>query len=672
MIDRMRARRRPIALVASLATLALLAGLPAAARSASPSADAVGAVIEAHRAAIPSLMEEEGIPGLALALVDRDGVLWLEGFGRRGRHDPAPVTPDTAFSVQSLSKLFTATTVMVSAEDGRVDLDAPITRYLPDFTVHSAFEDHPERRITLRMLLSHTAGFTHEAPVGNNFDLAPGTWEEHVRSISDTWLRFPAGSGYAYSNLGIDLAAAILERVYGEAYPVIAQRLVLEPLGMSRSTFDRATIMATADRAQGSYELLSRPPVVVPMMASGGLDSTARDLARFLRFQLGDGALDGRRVLDPARVAEMRTIPPPEAGSSAGYGLGVAITRWRAADNTLLYSHGGGGFGYLSDFWFAPELGLGIAVLTNAGDHAIQGQLALSILGDVAHAPGSPYEQRLRALPQRPSPVEPSSNFRPPAHLSELVAAAGRTPAPDDALRWAADVGSYAEATWGVVFPDGLSDRFTVTDGRPTFETMDEGRRVTHRLTELDAGRFLADDGELLDLAAPVPTWRNIELVRVGEQPTAGQWALVGVAAVAGASWLIALVVRGVRAGRARRREGRLRGARTTRWAIAATLVATLAAVLVLVETALLVVSPGMADSGFLGWLEFPIGLELVWHVPVALLGVTLAAAVAVLLAHARGWWTRSSRIHATGLVVAAAVLVGQLVAWRLVGWDFG
>ena len=140
-------------------------------------------------------MAEQDVPGLAVALVDKDRTLWLEGFGRLDGRGSAPVNADTIFSVQSMSKLFTATAVMQAVAAGRLDLDEPITTYLPGFTVHSAFEEHPERKITLRMLLSHTAGFTHEAPVGNNNELDPGDFDAHVRSISETWLRFPVGTG---------------------------------------------------------------------------------------------------------------------------------------------------------------------------------------------------------------------------------------------------------------------------------------------------------------------------------------------------------------------------------------------------------------------------------------------------------------------------------------------
>ena len=142
--------------------------------------DPAATVVAKYRERIPDLMADQGIPGLAVALVDENRPLWVEGFGHLDGRGSAPVNADTIFSVQSMSKLFTATAVMQAVAAGRLDLDEPITTYLPDFTVHSAFEEHPERKITLRMLLSHTAGFTHEAPVGNNNELDPGDFESHV------------------------------------------------------------------------------------------------------------------------------------------------------------------------------------------------------------------------------------------------------------------------------------------------------------------------------------------------------------------------------------------------------------------------------------------------------------------------------------------------------------
>jgi CubicO group peptidase (beta-lactamase class C family) len=130
-------------------------------------AGGVETVIAHYRNRIPQLMRNQHVPGLAVAVVDRDRVLWQEGFGSTDTDGRTPVTADTAFSVQSMSKVFTATAVLEAVQAGRVGLDTPITTYLPGFTVRSAFEQHPERRITLRMLLSCTAGFTHEAPSGS-------------------------------------------------------------------------------------------------------------------------------------------------------------------------------------------------------------------------------------------------------------------------------------------------------------------------------------------------------------------------------------------------------------------------------------------------------------------------------------------------------------------------
>jgi CubicO group peptidase (beta-lactamase class C family) len=432
--------RRAIVVLAGGACLAVSAGVghsAMGASQASSAADGAAAVIATYRERIPQLMAEQDVPGLAVALVDRDEVLWTEGFGHLDRDGSAPVTVDTIFSVQSMSKNFTAVAVMQAVEAGLLDLDAPITTYLPNFTVHSVFEDLPERKITLRMLLSHTAGFTHEAPIGNNYEWDPGTFDEHVVSISDTWLRFPVGSGYAYSNLGIDLAGAILARVSGASFPAVLRDSLLGPLGMDRSTFDRAEIVAATDRAIGHAGPVPNLPAYDAMTAAGGLYSSATDLARYLRFQLGDGSLDGVGVLDPALMTEMRTIPAPDAGAPAGYALGVVRYRWRVSRNAELFSHGGGGFGFLSDLWWSPPLGVGVAVLTNSSSHELHGGLALSILSDLVHEPGSDYEERLLALPEQPAAVDPDGAYIAPAGMADLVRAAGMTPRGDEAERWA-------------------------------------------------------------------------------------------------------------------------------------------------------------------------------------------------------------------------------------------
>ena len=632
--------------------------------------DAAATVIARYRERIPELMAEQGIPGLAVALVDKDQTLWVEGFGHLDRQGSAPVNADTIFSVQSMSKLFTATAVMQAVAAGRLDLDEPITTYLPGFTVHSAFEEHPERKITLRMLLSHTAGFTHEAPVGNNNELDPGDFDAHVRSISDTWLRFPVGTGYAYSNLGIDLAGYILERVEGMPFPEVMRESLLEPLGMERSTFDRTAIRSTGNRAVGHVDPYPEPPLYEPMTAAGGLYTSAADLARFLHFQLNGGSIDGRVVLDPKWLDEMQTVPPPRAGEPAGYALGVVRHRWNRWDQRPdLFEHGGGGFGFLSDLWWLPQLGIGIAVLTNSQDHQLQNELALSILADLLGEPGV-YRDRLLALPSRPPAVDPNPLFEPPAGMANLVANAAMVATGDEATRWAGYSGAYRAPAWGVLDPAGPPDRFVVDAGVPYFEAEDETESlVRHRLAEVEPGLFLADNGETLDLRGPVPTWRNFRLVRVSGGPSPWQWAILGAAALVAVTWLVAALARTVR--RSAGSRSSLAGQRTAtrRWRGVTAAVAGATALLMLATVALLVWAPGLVDAGFLGWLDLSLAERLALHLPLAV--VVLGASTVALVASGwiGRWWSSAVRLQYAALAVAAVALGALLAGWHLIGW---
>ena len=119
------------------------------------------AVVEKYRTVIQNQMRKQGITGFSIALVTDEKVLWAEGFGCTDQTCLTQVTQDTPFSIQSMSKSFTATAVLMAVKDGLLDLDTPISTYLPDFTVNSIFDERPQDIITLRMLLSHTAGFTN-------------------------------------------------------------------------------------------------------------------------------------------------------------------------------------------------------------------------------------------------------------------------------------------------------------------------------------------------------------------------------------------------------------------------------------------------------------------------------------------------------------------------------
>lgn len=305
-------------------------------------------------------MQTRRIPGLAIAVVDDQGMLWAEGFGFTDWDKRTPVTPATLFSIQSMAKSFTATAAMIAAQEGLVDLDAPITTYLTDFTAHSIFEEHPEQQMTMRILLSHTAGFPHDPVYGGNYDgpfgAPPYSFEKHIASISDTWLMFPVGSHYSYSNIGIDLAGYILQVRSGMSFVQYVQKKVLDPLGMKDSTLDYQQVRANATRAIGQMEAPIRPPVDFHLIPSGGVWTSAEDMARYLQFHINKGALGGNRLLREDLAETMYTppnLPSQSAYQNSSYALGVTVNN---RNNTRHFQHGGSGFGFnASMVWYPPD-----------------------------------------------------------------------------------------------------------------------------------------------------------------------------------------------------------------------------------------------------------------------------------------------------------------------------
>ena len=324
------------------------------------------------KAKVPEWFKGKDVPGAAVTVVDDRNVLWEEVLGHTDRSKEKPVTPRTIFSIQSMSKSFTSLGVLLAVQEGLLGLDNPITEYLPDFTVNSRFEDHPERKMTLRHLLSHRAGFTHEAPLGSNYDSRPHTFSEHILSISSTWLRYPVGYRYSYSNLGIDLAGYVLEKRTGTPFAKYIHDKVLVPLGMTDTTLDIAEIMSTEDRAHGHVvshvNVPGGIPVEVPMIPAGGVYTNIRDMGRYMQFFINRGRVDGRQILREDLIKEMEAPAFPGEFERFGYGLCLQSA---VAGPTYLVCHGGGGYGFGTSMTYYPELKIGIVTLTNSSQSSI-------------------------------------------------------------------------------------------------------------------------------------------------------------------------------------------------------------------------------------------------------------------------------------------------------------
>jgi CubicO group peptidase (beta-lactamase class C family) len=287
--------------------------------------------------------------------------VWTEGFGVTDRRSERRIAPDTIFSIQSTSKNFTATAIMLAVQRGILDLDEPITAYLPDFTVHSRFEARPQEKMTLRMLLANRAGFTHEAPVGNNFDPAFDSFEAHVRSISQTWLRFPVGERYRYSNLGFDLAGHILQARMRMPFADCVSEMIFEPLGMKDSTVTTDVYAGRVNRALGHQHGYATVPLKTPLIPSGGVYTSARDIAAYCMFHLNRGRANDKALLQESLWNEMHAF-----SFGGDYSLGVIRKELRYGDtNVRLLSHAGGGFGFGCVFQYCPAAGLAWVAMFN-------------------------------------------------------------------------------------------------------------------------------------------------------------------------------------------------------------------------------------------------------------------------------------------------------------------
>lgn len=366
--------------------------------------------VDELKSKVPSWFKETDVPGMAIAVVDDEKILWQQVYGHTSRNKVSLIDPDTIFSIQSMSKSFTALGVLMAVQDGLVDLDEPITAYLPDFTVHSPYEDRPQERMTLRLLLAHRAGFTHEAPLGNNYDCRPHTFEEHVLSISDSWLRYPVDYCFSYSNLGIDLAGYILQKKAGMPFWEYIKIKVLEPLGMTSTTLNFEEIKKRTNRAIGHVSSRAKIPdgipVDIPMIPAGGVYTNIPDIAKYLQFHINKGEINGKQILRKDLIEDMHSVQFPETRQEAGYGL--CLNKSFVSGTYYLY-HGGGGYGFATFMTMYPELKIGVVTMTNSSQSRVSGGRILEVINTIIEEKYGPTQ----VLPQEfdeasYTPIDPS------------------------------------------------------------------------------------------------------------------------------------------------------------------------------------------------------------------------------------------------------------------------
>jgi len=361
----------------------------------------VETVIEDLRNEIPSRMEKEGIPGLAIALVSKGGTDWLGCFGHTDRSKRKSVDRDTLFSLQSTTKTVTTVAFLLAVQEGLVGLDDALVDCYPEFSVSSRFGEDQYRKITFRHLLSHSSGLAREGRLGGVFEDGPCTWEEHIRSINGSWLKFPVGRHQSYSNAGMDMVAFALERITGKPYPEYVQGALGDPLGV---TFHYVTteVCRGPNSAKGHLGE-SRSACATPVgLGCGHAHLSIEDQARFVRFLLNMGTVDGKSVLDAGYVEMMRST-----NREGGYGLGTFVAH---EHGLRIPHHPGGGFGLASEMYWVPEYDSGVAVLCNQEYQGYGKELAKKALRLLLDLNGAALEPEAAPLAGAPAvDVSPDS-----------------------------------------------------------------------------------------------------------------------------------------------------------------------------------------------------------------------------------------------------------------------
>ena len=256
---------------------------------------------------IPMQLERSDIAGASVLVMKDGNVLLQKGYGYADWKKKTPVDPvTTIFRLASISKLFTWVSIMQLEEQGRVNIDADINRYL-DFKIRPAFG----QPITLRNLMTHTGGFEEES---RDIIIVNPKQAVSLRDflIANQPMRlFPPGKIPAYSNYGVGLASYIVQRVSGQPFEQYVEEHIFAPLGMTHSTFYQPPPKAfPATPSQGYRGDTEKPPVgfeIFNPVGAGGLSSTAADMGRFGQALLNGGELDGKRILKPETLAQMWT-----------------------------------------------------------------------------------------------------------------------------------------------------------------------------------------------------------------------------------------------------------------------------------------------------------------------------------------------------------------------------
>lgn len=316
-------------------------------------------------------------PGAAVLVMQDGKPVLRKGYGLANVELGVPIQPDMVFELGSITKQFTAASILLLAERGQLSLGDDLTKYLPDFPTHG-------KTITIEHLLTHTSGIPSYTGLPEwlpkvREDFTP---QQIIDLFKDKPLEFEPGEKWAYNNSGYILLGAIVEKVTGKSYEDFVEQEIFKPLGMARSCYGNNSEIV-AGRVDGYDKDAASPSgyrradyvSMTQPYAAGSLMSTVDDLARW------DEALTGGRLLKPASLERMFTPVDLRSGRSTGYAYGWAIGEYAGRK---IIEHGGDINGFTTDILRVPEARLLVVILSNntgTDNRPLAFQIAAKALG---------------------------------------------------------------------------------------------------------------------------------------------------------------------------------------------------------------------------------------------------------------------------------------------------
>jgi CubicO group peptidase (beta-lactamase class C family) len=322
------------------------------------------------KTAIQQLVEENEIPAVSIAMVDQNGPVWIGSFGKANIEHNIDADENTLFRIASTSKMFVALSVLKLIEEDKLSLSDKLSDLAPEIVFENKWRESDPIRIV--HLLEHTTGWDdiHAIEYAHN-DPTPATLKQgldfHPHSRVSRW---KPGSRMSYNNAGPSIAAYIVEKITGIKFEDYVQENFFDPMGMSTTSYflsddvktKGATLYANGNQPQEYWHLIMRP--------TGAINSSATEMAQFVKFFINRGLVDGKQLVSQASLQRMETVKSTDA-AKAGQETGYGLNNYSSPHKNWVYREHGGSMGAgFTEFSYLPAASLGHVIMTNSDDYS--------------------------------------------------------------------------------------------------------------------------------------------------------------------------------------------------------------------------------------------------------------------------------------------------------------